>query len=166
MWIIIKFKKKEKQFLKNEIIKKIGQDTKFYSPTLNLKHFQKNKIKNIYKPMLGDYLFCYHKKFKEIKFLNFIMYSKGLKYFLKEYLTSQNEINSFIERCRNFENENGFISQNFLELKNDKQFKFISGPFTNFVFDLVKRENKNNLKCLIKNFRLTITGKQNLFFPV
>ena len=166
MWIVIKYKKKEKNFLKNEIMKKIGKDVKFYCPTLNLKYFQKNKIKNIYKPMLGDYFFCYHKKFKEIKFLNLIMYSKGLKYFLKEYLNSQNDINLFIERCINYENENGFICQDFFDFKKNKKFQFYSGPFTNFVFDLVRKENKYNLKCLMKDFKLTITGKQHLFYPV
>ena len=33
------------------------------------------------------------------------------------------------------------------------------------IFDLIRRENKNNLKCLIGDFKLVITGKDNLFFP-
>lgn len=165
MWLVIKYKKKEINYLKKEIISKIGHDVKFYNPTINFQYIQKNKTKNLHKSLLGDYFFCHHKKFKENKFLNLIMYSKGLKYCLKEYLQSQNEINFFIDKCIKHENENGFISQDFFDLNNNKKFKFCSGPFANFIFDLVRKEN-NNLKCLIKDFKLTITGKQNLFYPV
>tara|TARA_Y100001970_G_scaffold273943_1_gene372925 strand:- start:8 stop:508 length:501 start_codon:yes stop_codon:yes gene_type:complete len=166
MWIIIKHKKKELNSLKRDISNKIGRDVKFYTPMLNLNFFDKKKIVNLNKPLLGDYIFCHHSNFKKINFQNLIIYSRGLKYILKDYLTSQNEINAFIERCVSFENKNGFITQDFFDFKNNKKFKFFSGPFTNFVFDLVKRENNNNLKCLIKDFKLTITGKQNLFLPV
>ena len=165
MWIVIKYKKKEINFLKNEIKNKIGNDVKFYNPTLCLQLLKKNKVKNFFKPLLGNYFFCYHEKFKENKFLNLILYCTGLKDCLKEYLQSQNEINYFIDKCIKHENENGFISQDFFDLNNNKKFKFYSGPFANFIFDLVRKEN-NNLKCLIKDFKLTITGKQNLFNPV
>ena len=85
---------------------------------------------------------------------------------MQDHLTEQKEISFFIERCERFENHNGFLTQDFFDFKNNKKFKFFSGPFTNFVFDLIEKENKNNLNCLIKDFKLTITGKQNLFFPV
>ena len=166
MWIIIKHKKKELNFLKNDISNKLGKDVKFYTPMLRLKFFNRKKIMNYKRPLLGDYIFCFHPNFEKINFQNIITYSRGLKYILKDYLTEQKEINSFIERCEKFENNNGFITQDFFDFKNNKKFKFFSGPFTNFVFDLIKKENKNNLKCLIKDFKLTITGKQNLFFPV
>ena len=165
MWIVIKYKKKELNFLKNEIKKKIGNDVKFYNPTLCLQQIRKNKVKSVFKPLLGDYFFCYHDKFKDIKFQNIIIYSKGLKYFLKEYLISQSEIKSFIHKCIEHEDINGFIGIDFFDLDRNKKYKFCSGPFTNFVFGLISKEN-NNLKCLINNFKLTVTGKHNLFYPV
>ena len=91
---------------------------------------------------------------------------KGLKYVLKDLINSQNEISFFIERCLHYENKEGFLSQDFFNFENLKKFKFFSGPFTNMVFDLIKMENKVKLKGIIGNFRLTITGKDNLFFPV
>ena len=42
MWIVIKYKKKEINFLKNEIKNKIGNDVKFYNPTLCLQQIRKN----------------------------------------------------------------------------------------------------------------------------
>ena len=42
------------------------------------------------------------------------------------------------------------------ELKN--KGKFISGPFKNFIFDLIKK-NKKNLKISVGNFLLTVSDK-------
>ena len=166
MWIVLKYKKKEQNFLFKELEEKVGKDIKIYIPKINLKYFSKKKIVNLKKPLLGDYLFCYHSKFKDLKFLNKINFLKGLKYILKDFIYSQKEIDFFVQRCNHFENKEGFLSQDFFNFDNITKFKFFSGPFTNLAFDLIKRENKYNLKCLIGDFKLTVTGRENLFFPV
>ena len=165
MWIVLKYKKKEQNYLMKELKEKVGKDIKIYIPKINLKLFSKNKVINLKKPLLGDYLFCYHSNFKDLNFIRNINFLKGLKYILKDFISSQKEINFFIDRCCFHQNKEGFLSQDFFSFENLKRFKFLSGPFTNMVFDLIKKENKHNLKCLIGDFKLTITGKNNLFFP-
>ena len=166
MWIVLKYKKKEQNYLLKELRQRVGKDIKIYIPKINLKFFSKSKIVNIKKPLLGDYLFCYHSNFKDINFLNSINFLKGLKYILKDFISSQKEINFFIKRCNRHENSEGFLSQDFFNFENKKKFKFFSGPFTNMIFDLIKKENKHNLKCLIGDFKLTVTGRENIYFPV
>ena len=166
MWIVLKYKRKEQNYLMKELKEKVGKDIKIYIPKINLKFVSKNKIIDLKKPLLGDYLFCYHSKFKDFNFLGTINFLRGLKYILKDFVSSQKEINFFVERCNRYENKEGFLSQDFFNFENLKKFKFFSGPFTAMVFDLIKRENKHNLKCLIGDFKLTIAGRNNLFFPV
>ena len=165
MWIVLKYKKKEKNYLLKELKERVGKDVKIYIPKINLKFFSKNKIKNLKKPLLSDYLFCYHSNFNNLNFLNSINFLRGLKYILKDFVSSQKEISFFIERCNQYEDKEGFLSQDFFNFENLNKFQFLSGPFTNMIFDLIRRENKDNLKCLIGDFKLVITGKDNLFFP-
>ena len=131
MWIVLKYKKNEQNFLFKELKEKIGNDIKIYIPKIQLKYFSKN-----------------------------------LKYILKDFIQSQKEINLFVNRCGCYEDKEGFLTQDFFNFEKHNKFEFFSGPFTNMIFDLIKRENKFNLKCLIGNFKLTVTGKDNLFFPV
>ena len=166
MWIVIKYKTKEQNYLLKELKDKIGKDIKICTPKIKFDYFLNNKIKNNKKYLLGDYLLCYHDKFKEKKYLDMISFLRGLKYYLKDFISSQKEIKLFVNRCKNFQNNEGFISQDFFDFKNSKEFKFFSGPFANMVFELIKKENKVKLKCLIGNFRLTLTGKDKLYFPV
>ena len=45
--------------------------------------------------------------------------------------------------CRKkHENKEGYIQQSFFEFENIKKSKFISGPFTNLVFNLISENNK------------------------
>ena len=97
------------------------------------------------------------------KFSN--LYQPG-NYWKKKIFQSQKEINLFVNRCGCYEDKEGFLTQDFFNFEKHNKFEFFSGPFTNMIFDLIKRENKFNLKCLIGNFKLTVTGKDNLFFPV
>ena len=41
--------------------------------------------------------------------LNNLQFSRGLKYFLQGFLSSQKEIEFFINRCKTLENEKGYI---------------------------------------------------------
>ena len=42
--------------------------------------------------LLGNYLFCYNDKFKDIKFIESVNYARGLKYVLRGFNQYQKEI--------------------------------------------------------------------------
>ena len=66
MWVILKIKNKEFSILKESFLKVLGKDVKFYLPKIKIQKFKKNKVKNYETQILGDYLFCYHKKFEKV----------------------------------------------------------------------------------------------------
>ena len=94
------------------------------------------------------------------------MFLKGLEYFLKGYNLNQNEIKNFIKHCKNYENEKGYLTQSFFEKIISKKAKFISGPFTNLIFEIIEKQ-KNKLKILVGNLVTTIPNKKNyLYRPI
>ena len=165
MWTILKFNKKNIALLKKDFINKLGKDVKFYMPKLQLKKFLKKKIYIKESFLLGDYLMCFHKDFSKRSVLTSLKYCKGLKYFLNDVLNSQNEIEKFISKCKENEDENGFIKSTFFDFKNKRNYEIISGPFTNMIFNIIQ-ENKLSIKALIGNYRITVSKEQNLFRPV
>ena len=112
-----------------------------------------------------NYLFCYHPKFCENRTLTNLKFTKGLCYFLGGNSTNQNEIINFIKYCKNHEDKNGFIKQEFFNNEKLKKAKFISGPFTNMIFTVVK-ENRLYIEALIGKYRFTVSKEDNLFRPV
>ena len=118
MWTIIKFKHKQISILKDEIIKKLGNDVKFFIPKLRIEIIKKNKVYDKENYLLGNYMFCFHKKFSEKKIIESLKYCRGLNYFLDDYINSQVEINSFINKCEINEDNNGFLKQSFFNLEN------------------------------------------------
>ena len=72
MWIVIKYKRNEQNFLINELREKFGGELKHYIPQISLNYFVKNRVKNTKKPLLGDYMFCFHSKFVDQKYLNIL----------------------------------------------------------------------------------------------
>ena len=123
MWTILKFNKKNIALLKKDFINKLGKDVKFYMPKLQLKKFLKKKIYIKESFLLGDYLMCFHKDFSKRSVLTSLKYCKGLKYFLNDVLNSQNEIEKFISKCKENEDENGFIKSTFFDFKNKRNLK-------------------------------------------
>ena len=131
MWTILKLKKNQMEFLKKDFKKKLGSDVILYSPKLMIDKLKNNKITNLEFDLLGDYVFCYHKKFENPSILNQIRFSRGLKYFLEGFISSQVEIKKFIENCKRLEDKRGYINQNIYEIFKNKKYKFSSGLFTN-----------------------------------
>ena len=107
---------------------------------------------------------CFHKDFSKRSVLTSLKYCKGLKYFLTDFLTSQNEIEKFISKCKENEDENGFIKSTFFDFKSKKNYEFISGPFTNMVCR-VMAENKLSIKTLIGDYRVIVSKEKNLLQP-
>ena len=91
-------------------------------------------------------------------------FSKGLKYFLGGFKKSQVEINKFIKKCKSLENKNGYISEAFFEVTLNTKYQFISGPFSNRIFEIINLQ-KNKIKILIGNVKTTINKQDYLFNP-
>ena len=114
MWAILKFDKKKINFLRRDFQEKLGKDYIIYTPKILVKKYRKNVVINKEISLLGDYLFCFHKNFKNPNIVNQLKFVRGLKYFLEGFLLSQNEIQNFVNNCKELEDTKGYITQNIL----------------------------------------------------
>ena len=162
MWVVLKYKNKELKLLKNDAISKIGKNVEFYAPKIKKNKFKNNKLIKIEEFILGDYIFCYHEKLQDSNFLNIIKNLKGLKYILNYCSHSQKEINNFIFKCQKNEN-NGYLTQSFFENNSKKKGQFVSGPFTNLIFEIVENQ-KNKLKIISNNITTIVSKKSEYLY--
>ena len=164
MWTVAKVKSKEINIFKEKLVEKFGKDTKFYSPKVKYQKFFKNKIKKYDKYILENYLFCYSKKFDNIE-NNFseLKFIQGLEYFVRGHEQNQKEILNFINHCQSYENQEGYITPAFFKSIINKKAKFISGPFTNMMFEIIEKQ-KNKLKIIIGEIVTTISDKGNYLY--
>ena len=65
MWTIIKIDKKKFELLKSDFEKKTGEKFTFYKPKLKVSKYLNNKLISKEVDLLGNYIFCYSKLFKE-----------------------------------------------------------------------------------------------------
>ena len=159
MWIVAKIKVEELNIFKKQLKEKMGDEIKFYEPKIIFSKKNMNVIKNI----LGNYIFCFHEKFRDYKYLNKLQYTKGLKYFLKYYKNSQKDIFKFINFCRENEDNDGFLKTNFFKKILKKKGKFINGPLANIVFEILEN-NKNNLIINIERKKIKIRKGFKFFY--
>ena len=124
------------------------------------KSFRVNKVS-----LLGNYIFCYHDKFNDNKTILGLKYLRGLKYFLNGFLNNQTEIKFFIDKCKNLENEKGFINKNLYETHLNQYYKFKSGPFVEEIFKTIDLQ-RNKIDILLGNIRTTIKTKNFLYSPI
>lgn len=148
-----------------ELKKKIGKDYKIYLPKFCIQEFKKKKLINYEVNLLNDYMFCFHPKLELKKNLNELKFTRGLKCVLDNFKNSQKEIKDFINRCKEFENEKGYLSKNFLETEIYKSYKFTSGPFTDTIFKIISL-NKNKIKVLIGDIKTTINKGNYLYSSI
>lgn len=165
MWVILKFDNKYLELFKKDLKDKLGDEISIYKPKFLVQKYKNNKIIKQEMSLLGDYLFCFHKDFTDNQSLNKFKFIRGLKYFLTGFVESQDEIVKFIKKCRNSENEEGYLSYEFYDLNINSQYQFSNGPFSNLVFKLLNFQ-KNKIKILIGNLKTTIRKKEFLFKPV
>jgi len=166
MWVVAKVKTKNLNIFKKNLIEKLGKDTKFYHPKIEYHKYFGDKVKRFEKYILENYVFCYHEKFKKSSSVNEVKFLKGLEYFLEGYNQGQSSIINFIKYCKTFENEKGYLAQSFFKTIITKRAKFISGPFTNMIFEILEKQ-KNKLKILVGNIVTTIPNKTNyLYHPI
>ena len=148
MWIVAKYDKKRANFFLEDLKKKLKDKVVIYNPRVKIEKFHKNKLISKEFNILGDYIFCFNPKFENQKILNNLQFTKGLKYFLSGFYKSQKEIKEFIKKCKKSENENGFISADFFDIKINKKYKFNNGPLTNLIFQVLEIQ-RTKFKILI-----------------
>ena len=166
MWVVAKIKIKNSNIFKKDLIKKVGSDIEFYQPKIEYHRYFGDKIKRFEKLILENYIFCYHERFQKSSFVNQVKFLKGLEYFLHGYNLNQNNIIKFIKYCKSFENEKGYLTQSFFKTIIAKKAQFISGPFTNMIFEILEKQ-KNKLKILVSNIVMTIPNSTNyLYRPI
>ena len=166
MWAVVKYKSHELNILKDDFTKILGELPKFYCPKIKYQKYIKQKLKTCEKFILENYLICYHPKFSDISVINQLKYCKGLCYFLNGFQKNQKDIIQFINHCNKHESSDGYLKQDFFEFNNFKRAKFISGPFTNMIFEIISNQ-KTELKILIDGLRTTISKKSNyLYRPI
>ena len=165
MWAIIKFDKKNFHFFKIELRNKLGRDHILYSPKILINKYKNNKLIKKEFSVLGDYIFLYDKKLKDKEILAKLQFAKGLKHILCGFLFYQKEIVKFINRCKEFENESGYITQNFFDIQEISKYKFMSGPFVNKIFQIINIQ-QNKIKILIGDLKTTIKKEEFLFNPL
>ncbi len=162
MWTIIKIDKRYFGLLKNELNQKLGLGVNFYNPKLCFEKYKKNKLIKKELSLLGDYIFCFHKQFNDPVILNNLKFTKGLKYFLRGFEKSQIEIKNFIDKCKESENKEGYLTQKFYDMCLTNNYKFSSGPFTDQIFKIINMQ-KNKIDILIGNMKININGDKFLF---
>ena len=162
MWIVIKFKQNQFHTLKQEFKKKLEIEPNFFFPKLKLQKIKKNKLISYVSPLLGDYIFCFHPKFSNENILRNVNYLKGVKFLLNGFRNYQKDIPNFINRCRSSEDENGYIKQTFFNFVAIDKIKFLSGPFTNIIFKIMKRQ-KDSMKVSDGNVNISFSTERYLF---
>lgn len=165
MWSVIKIDRKQIVFFKNEIKKKLGEDCMFYTPKLHIEGIKNNKKINKQIHLLGDYIFCFSKNFKNEEILKHLKNIQGLKYFLNGFISAQDEILQFIKKCKSLENKEGLIKQNVFNICENKNYKFLSGPLAGTLLKVLEL-NKNKLNVLVENVKVQINRKNYLFEPI
>ena len=160
MWIVVKYKKKDLNLLKNNLKSEFDSKIKFYSPKIIFKKIIKNSEKIFEQNVLYNYMFCFSEKFEDCKNLLKIQYIKGLDYYLSGHVNDQVEIVNFINFCKKNETQEGSLSKNFFLELSIKKAKFINGPFVNLIFDIIEK-NKKQIKILLGNKSLLLNRNSN-----
>ena len=164
MWVVLKYKPKEFEILKDSFFKILGEMPEFYNPKYKYERYINNKLKTFEKSILNNYLICKHNKFKDPKIVNILKNSRGLIYFLSGCEFNQKKLEEFIKFCRLNEDANGFLTQSFFKIIKKTKAKFISGPFTQMIFDIIE-DRGGKLKVLLNNANMTISkSSQNLLY--
>lgn len=166
MWLVAKYKKGQLDFFKKNLTNIAGKQTLFFNPKIKKQVTFFKKVKFLEKFILGCYIICFNEEFKEATNLKKIQNLKGLDYYLFGSKFNQKEIVNFINYCKKHEDKDGFITQNFFNIQNINKGRFLQGPFTNFIFDVIEIQ-KNKIKVLIAGNEISLSKKSNcLFQPI
>ena len=162
MWAIAKIKNNNICIFENEMKKKLGKDIKIYQPVIKVEKYSKNKLKKYKLPLVDNYVFCFSPHFENSSFIKKLAFIKGLNSFLDGYSNNQTELKSFINSCKKNEDHEGYITSNFFKSKIIDRAKFMSGPFTNMFFDILKKQ-KNKFEVLMGNLKISVSNKEIIY---
>tara|TARA_Y100000992_G_C20982394_1_gene357938 strand:+ start:53 stop:550 length:498 start_codon:yes stop_codon:yes gene_type:complete len=165
MWAILKVDKNNLNYLEKDFKKKLGNEINIYSPKLIIQKYKKNKLTSKEFSLLGDYIFCFHKEFENPSMINSLKFSRGLKYFLCGFKQSQKEIQQFVQKCKESEDKNGYLTVNFFKIYSNSLYKFSTGPFADTIFKIISLQ-KSKINILLGNIKTTICKKRFLFTPL
>ena len=163
MWVVFKYKSNEYNLLKKNLEKKTNSNIKFYNPKIKFSKLIKNKQQEHEKHILENYAFCYLENFKEKIYINRLKNTRGLGYFLSGYIEQQNDIKNFINLCISNHKGDGTLAPSFFLQLDSKKAKFIGGPFSNMVFEILGKQ-KNKLKILLGGIVTTIENNSNILY--
>ena len=161
MWIVFKYKINQLNILKKSLRDLLGNDLEYFIPRIKYDLIIKTKIKTFQKSILEGYLICFDEKFNDKNIVNRLKYTKGINYILDGFQTSQNEILDFVNKCKKFQDQEGFMKQDFFSKTNFTKARFISGPFTNLVFEVLSQQ-ADKIEILIGKYK-TILSKNSRF---
>tara|TARA_A100001015_G_C15035642_1_gene736070 strand:+ start:2260 stop:2760 length:501 start_codon:yes stop_codon:yes gene_type:complete len=166
MWVIAKIDKKKRFLFYQDLKQKFGEEFIMYSPKILIKKFFRNKEnKKVVIDLLGDYMFCFHKNFKDERLFNVVKYCRGLKYFLNGYQPNQKNIKYFIEICQKSENSEGFLSYDFFQIDINKKYKILSGPLMGQIVEIIDKQKKK-IDFTLGNIKTTINKNSFLLRTV
>ena len=160
MWLILKLKKASifkivKSSLKNLLL----TEPEFYSPKIIKQMIKGNKFYQKDLHLLGNYIFVFHEKFKNNTYIKKLNSTKGIDIVLNGSYFSQNEINKFIIKCKKNEDANGYLLQEFFKNISGNNIKFHSGPFVNFISELINIQ-RNKISVLTGKYKILIDTKK------
>ncbi len=162
MWIVIKYKKNQYHSLVKKFISNFGKNIEFYKPIIRCEKLSIKK-KFINKNLLNNYVFCFHEKFENFQLINTLKNFIGLREIINGHVFNQKEISNFIEMCKSHEDINGFISQEFFDHLEIAKGKFVTGPLTNLIFDIVSR-NSRRLEISINDKTIIFNKKTGYIY--
>ncbi len=161
MWLVLKLKniKKFTEF-KNNLNQYLGNTSVFYLPRIKKNYVKGTKIFEKDHYILDNYIFVYNKNFNHSSVINRINFLKGMSCVLSGVQNSQKDITNFIENCKKNQNCDGYLMQSFFENLVNQKMKFESGPFVNFVTQII-RIQKTKISALLGNYTITLSNKSN-----
>lgn len=165
MWAILKIDYNYLNLFKNDFRKVVGSEVEIYSPKYLIQNFNKNKLKFKEIKLLGNYVFCFHKNFKNLNFYNNIKYLKGFNSLIPGYIETQKEISQFVKDCKNSENDRGYVQNSFFNMKIENNYKLKTSVFTNKAFEIMKF-HKNKIEIMIGNLKVSAKTKDLLAQPI
>ena len=86
-----------------------------------------------------------------------------MEYFLEGYIQNQDQIADFIKLCKINEDKEGSLKQNFFSILQATKVKFLNGPFSGLIFNILEKR-KNNIKSTLGSMTVMINKKSNYFY--
>ena len=163
MWIVAKYKLNEHEILKHRFKEVLGNHPEYYAPKVRYTKIVQKKFKIFKKSILENYIICFHNKFTDKNIINVLKNTRGIINILDGFKNNQEEIKKFIERCRNFQDKEGFINQDFFSENNFTKGQFVSGPFTNLFFEVLSKYS-DRTEILIGKYKTTILKKKDFLY--